>query len=117
LLLLSQAQEPKEERKVIHLAEMTCKMFTELTKQKQGIIMAWLQGYELPEGEPALIDVDKLLSDRAKLTEYCIDKPQDDVMTAAEAVMEKYPRIPNSPDISLPKAAFPCVLTNWGSFV
>jgi hypothetical protein len=87
LLLLSQAQEPKEERKVIHLAEMTCKMFTELTKQEQGIIMAWLQGYELPEGEPALIDVDKLLSDRAKLTEYCIDQPQDDVMTAAEAVL------------------------------
>jgi hypothetical protein len=30
----------------------------------------------------------KMLSDKAKLTEHCINKPEDDVMTAAEAVME-----------------------------
>ena len=59
-----------------------------LTQQEQGIIMAWLQGYYLPEHEPAVIDVEKLLSDKAKLTEHCINKPEDDVMTAAEAVME-----------------------------
>ena len=50
--------------------------------------MAWLQGYYLPEQEPAVI-VEKLLSDKAKLTEHCINEPEDDVMTAAEAVMEK----------------------------
>jgi hypothetical protein len=50
--------------------------------------MAWLQGYYLPEHGPAVIDVEKLLLDRAKLTEHCINKPEDDVMTAAEAVME-----------------------------
>jgi hypothetical protein len=87
VLLFTQAEEPKQERRVIHLAEMTCKAFTELAKQEQGIIIAWLQGYDLPEGEPAVIDIDKLLSGRAKLSEYCIDKPQDDVMTAAEAVL------------------------------
>jgi HdeA/HdeB family len=75
-------------RKVIHLAEVTCRTFTELTQQEQGIIMAWLQAYYLPEQEPAVIDVEKLLSDKAKLTEHCINKPEDDVMTAAEAVME-----------------------------
>jgi hypothetical protein len=87
VLLLTQAEQPKRERRVIPLAEMTCKAFTELPKQEQGIIMAWLQGYDLPEDQPAVIDLDRLLSDRAKLSEYCIDKPEDDVMTAAEAVL------------------------------
>jgi hypothetical protein len=31
LLLLTQAEEPKQDRKVIHLAEVTCRTFTELT--------------------------------------------------------------------------------------
>jgi HdeA/HdeB family len=88
LLLLTQAEEPKQDRRVIHLAEVTCRTFTELTQQEQNIITAWLQGYHLPEQEPAVIDVEKLLLDRAKLTEHCINKPEDDVMTAAEAVME-----------------------------
>jgi hypothetical protein len=89
LLLLTQAQEPKQDRRVIHLAEVTCKTFTELTNQEQGIITAWLQGYHLPEHEPAVIDLDILLSDRSKLTEHCINKPEDDVLTAAEAVLGK----------------------------
>jgi hypothetical protein len=38
LLLLTQAEEPKQDRKVIHLAEVTCRTFTELTQQEQGII-------------------------------------------------------------------------------
>jgi len=58
LLLLTQAEEPKQDRKVIHLAEVTCRMFTELSQQEQGIIMAWLQAYYLPEQEPAVIDVE-----------------------------------------------------------
>jgi ABC transporter substrate binding protein/HdeA/HdeB family len=88
LPLLTQAEEPKQDRKVIDLAEVTCKTFTELTREEQNIITAWLQGYHLPEQEPAVIDVEKMLSDKAKLTEHCINKPEDDVMTAAEAVME-----------------------------
>jgi hypothetical protein len=89
LLLLTQAEEPKQDRKVIHLTELSCRTFTELTQQEQDIITVWLQGYHLPEHEPAVIDVEKLLSHRAKLTEHCINEPEDDVMTAAEAVMEK----------------------------
>jgi hypothetical protein len=61
LLLLTQEQEPKQDRTIIHLDELTCKTFTELTQQEQGIIMAWLQGYYLPEYGPAAIDVEKLL--------------------------------------------------------
>ena len=38
---------------------------------------------------PAVIDLEKLLSDKAKLTEHCINKPEDDIVTTAEAVMEK----------------------------
>ena len=89
LLLLAQAQEPQQDRKVIHLTEITCKKFVEEMKGEQGIIVAWLQGYYLPEHEPPVIDVDKLLSDRAKLTEHCINEPEDDLMTAAEAIFGK----------------------------
>jgi hypothetical protein len=42
LLLLTQAEEPKQDRKVIHLTELTCRTFTELTQQEQDIITAWL---------------------------------------------------------------------------
>jgi hypothetical protein len=89
LSLLTQAQEPKQDRKVIDLTGTTCKTFADLTQQEQGMIIAWLQGDYLPEDEPAAIDVEKLLLDRAKLTEHCINKPEDDVMTVAEAAMEK----------------------------
>jgi hypothetical protein len=53
------------------------------------MIMSWLQGYYLPEHAPAIIDLKKLLSDKAKLTEHCINQPEDDLMTAAEAVMRQ----------------------------
>jgi hypothetical protein len=87
LLLLSQAQEPTQDRKLIYLAEISCKMFTEFSQQEQAIIVSWLQGYSLQQQAPAIIDLGKLSSDKAKLTEHCINRPQDDVMTAAEAVM------------------------------
>ena len=48
LLLLSQAQEPTQER-TLHLAEVSCKTFTEFTPQEQAIIMSWMQGYSLPD--------------------------------------------------------------------
>jgi hypothetical protein len=88
LLLLTQAQEQRD-RKIIHLAEVACKTFVEEMKREQSIIVAWLQGYYLPEHEPPAIDVDKLLSDSTKLTEHCINNPEDDLITAAEAIFEK----------------------------
>jgi hypothetical protein len=88
LLLVSQAQEPTQDRK-LHLAEVTCKAFTEFTQQEQAIIIAWLQGYALPDQAPAVIDLDKLSSDKAKLREHCINRPEEDLMTAAEVVMGK----------------------------
>ena len=85
LLLRAQAQEP--DRNVIHLTEITCKTFIEEMKREQrSVIVAWLQGYYLPENDPPVIDVDKLSSDSAKLTEHCVNNPEDDLMTAAEAV-------------------------------
>jgi hypothetical protein len=48
LAIAHSIEEPKQDRKVIHLAEVTCKTFTELTREEQNIITAWLQGYHLP---------------------------------------------------------------------
>jgi hypothetical protein len=81
-------QEPTQDSK-FHLAEVSCKTFTEFSQQEQAMIMSWLQGYYLPEHAPAIIDLKKLLSDKAKLTEHCINQPEDDLMTAAEAVMRQ----------------------------
>ena len=76
MLLLTQTQEPKQERKVIHLTEVPCKTFIEEMKNEQGIIVAWLQGYYLPEDEPPMIDVDKLLSElRMRVSTVCIWVP------------------------------------------
>jgi hypothetical protein len=88
LLLLTQAQEP--DRRVIHLTEITCKAFVEEMKpEERSIIAAWLQGYYLPEHDPPVIDVDKLSSNSAKLREHRLHNPEDDLMTAAEAVFGK----------------------------
>ena len=88
LLLLTQAQEP--DRKVIHLTEITCKTFVgEMKREEYSIIVAWLQGYYLPEHDPPVIDVDKLSSDSAKLRKHCLNNPEDDLMTAAEAIFGK----------------------------
>jgi acid stress chaperone HdeB len=88
LLLPTQAQLQRA-RKVIHLAEVTCKTFVEEMEQEQGIIVAWLQGYYTPENDPLVIDVHKLLSDSAKLTEHCVNNPEDDIMMASDAVFGK----------------------------
>jgi hypothetical protein len=58
-------------------------------KREQSIIVAWLQSYYLSEHSPPVIDVDKLLSDSAKLTEHCVNNPEDDLITAAEAAFGK----------------------------
>src|SRR6516162_8848987 len=88
LLLLAQTQEPGP--KVIHLTEITCKAFIEEMKpEEHRVIVAWLQGYYFPENDPPVIDVDKLSLDSAKLREHCLNSPEDDLMTAAEAVFGK----------------------------
>jgi hypothetical protein len=88
LLLLTQAQEPGS--KAIHLTEITCKAFVEeMNREEHRIIVAWPQGYYLPEHDPPVIDVDKLSLNSAKLREYCLNNPEDDVITAAEAVFGK----------------------------
>jgi hypothetical protein len=68
LLLFTQAQDPNRDSRIIHLGKITCRTFTEFTRQEQNIIMTWLHGYYLPEHDP-VIEIEKLWSDRAKLTE------------------------------------------------
>jgi hypothetical protein len=88
LLLLAQTQEPGP--KVIHLTEITCKAFIEEMKpEEHRVIVAWLQGYYFPEHDPPVIDIDNLSSDSAKLREHCLNNPEDDLITAAEAVFGK----------------------------
>ena len=78
MLFLTQAQEPKQDRAVIYPTEITCKKFVEEMKREQGIIVAWLQGYFMPDHAPPIFDVDQLLSDGAKLVEHCAKNPEYD---------------------------------------
>jgi len=55
LLLFTQAQEPNQDSRIIHLGKITCRTFTEFTRQEQDIIMAWLHGCYLPEHDPPVI--------------------------------------------------------------
>jgi hypothetical protein len=89
MLVLTQAQEPKQDRNVIHLTEVTCEILIDKMKNEQSIIAAWLQDYYLPEHGPRVIDLHKVLADTAKLREHCIDNPEDDIMAAAEAAFGK----------------------------
>jgi len=84
LLLMAVQQEPK----LIDLDHLACKTFIELNQWQQTVIVAWLKGNNLPDHRPAVIDLEKLLSDTAKLLEHCNTEPQSDVMTAAEALLE-----------------------------
>jgi len=56
LLLFTQAQEPNRDSRIIHLGKITCRTFTEFTRQEQNIIVAWLHGYYLPEHDPVIRD-------------------------------------------------------------
>jgi acid stress chaperone HdeB len=73
----------------IDLSKMTCRQFLDASKENYTVIMTWLSGYFADEDEPAVIDFDKIKGQGEMLRDYCRRHPTDELMEAAEEVMEK----------------------------
>ena len=71
----------------IDMTKLACKQFTAYDKDNAGTIMMWLEGYYTEEDDDAVIDFGKMASDMTKLLVYCADKPDTDIITAADEVM------------------------------
>ena len=56
-VLPTRPHRPRDKAKV-EAAVLIIERWIELTRQEQNIITVWLQGYHLPEHEPAVIDVE-----------------------------------------------------------
>ena len=68
---------------------MTCKQFVESSKEYYAAIVMWLAGFYADEDEPAVLDFDKIRADGEKLTEYCRKHPKEELMDAADEVLDK----------------------------
>jgi acid stress chaperone HdeB len=77
------------EESKIDMSELTCKQFAGYDKDNMSVIMMWLEGYYTDEKDDAVIDFGKMAGDTAHLLVYCGDHPDDDIITAADEVIEK----------------------------
>jgi acid stress chaperone HdeB len=73
----------------LDLAALTCEKLFEMKREQINIVLGWLQGYYLEEDGPPIVNMDKLSADALKLSGYCAAKPQEDVISAAEALFGK----------------------------
>ena len=71
----------------LDLATVRCKEFTDNTKDNNGLIVMWLQGYYSDENAPPVVDFDKLKVNSGKISDYCRKYPGHSVITAADKVM------------------------------
>jgi hypothetical protein len=73
----------------LDLASLTCRKLFEMNREQINIVLAWLHGYYLEEDAPPVIDLHKLTADGLRLSAYCAANPQDDVISAADALFGK----------------------------
>jgi acid stress chaperone HdeB len=76
-------------RNKLDLAALKCRELFEMKREQINIVLAWLQGYYLEEDAPPVIYLDKLSADELRLSGYCVANPQEDVISAAEALFGK----------------------------
>jgi hypothetical protein len=48
----------------------------------------WLQGYGTDSEDPKIVDLDRLKTDTAKLSEHCGKNPAQALISAAESVFD-----------------------------
>ena len=73
----------------LDLATLTCRKLFEMNREQVNIVLGWLQGYYLEENGAPVVDLDKLSADRLRLSGYCAANPQEDVISAADALFGK----------------------------
>jgi hypothetical protein len=73
-------------QETIDLGRTTCTQFLAMSREQSLIIVGWLHGYFLDEHAPPIVDFGKLNVGSLKLIERCQSHPDEDVMSASEAV-------------------------------
>ena len=73
----------------LDLATLTCRKLFEMNREQVNIVLGWLHGYYLEENGPPVVDLDKLSADTLRLSGYCAANPQEDVISAADALFGK----------------------------
>jgi HdeA/HdeB family protein len=69
-------------QETIDLGRTTCTQFLAMSREQS----LWLHGYFLEEHAPPIVDFGKLNAGSLKMIERCQSHPDEDVMSAAEAV-------------------------------
>ena len=75
----------------LDLAALTCQKLFEMKREQINIVLAWLQAYHLEDDAPPVLDLGKLSADALRMSGYCTANPEDDVISAFEALRNKPP--------------------------
>ena len=75
----------------LDLAALTCQKLFEMKREQINIVLAWLQAYHLEDDAPPVLDLGKLSADALRLSGYCTANPEEDVISASEALRIKPP--------------------------
>jgi len=68
----------------IEIDTLKCKDFLQKSKEEIATTVAWLDGYYMGEDDPAIVDLDKLKDNSAKIETYCTKHPDTTLETMAE---------------------------------
>ena len=71
----------------IDLSKTTCKQFISAKRDTINTIMIWLEGFYTDDNSPAIMYAAKRAKDAKNLTDYCNAHGDDNVITAADAVI------------------------------
>lgn len=80
---------PAKAADVLDLSTITCSQFVNSGEETIGNLLMWLSGYYTEDGDPTVIDKDKMEQVGGKLGGYCAANPSMGLLTAAEEVMGK----------------------------
>ena len=75
----------------LDLAALSCQKLFEMKREQINIVLGWLQAYHLEDDAPPVLDLGKLSADALRLSGYCTANPDDDVISASEALRIKPP--------------------------
>jgi len=73
----------------VDLSAIQCREFVGFSKERIAILVTWLEGYYVEEGENPVLDLAKFSKDAEQLRTYCTENPATTVMTAAQNVFSK----------------------------
>jgi hypothetical protein len=70
------------------VSKIKCKEFVAADKDRANTVLTWLEGFYTSENSPPILYGDKTKKDAQNLAAYCTAHGDDDLISAADAVME-----------------------------